>query len=109
MNLWKYQEEAREFALYPSKAAVTYTALGLASEAGEVAGKVKKVIRDRGGFFWDTDTLNAISSEIGDVLWYLAALSSDLGLSLDDIAIENIKKLKDRQSRGVIQGSGDNR
>lgn len=108
MNFWKYQEEAANFAIYPMRSKIIYPALGLTSEAGEVAGKVKKVIRDRAGE-WREPDITAVASEIGDCLWYLSSLASDLGLSLDEIAATNIQKLKDRQNRGVIQGSGDNR
>lgn len=108
MDFKEYQEKAVKTAIYGSGSTIIYPALGLANEAGEVLGKIKKVLRDNNGEF--TPELNAkIGDEIGDVLWYIAALSRDLGVSLEDIAQNNIKKLLDRQERGVIHGSGDNR
>jgi NTP pyrophosphatase (non-canonical NTP hydrolase) len=108
MEFKKYQEEATVTAVYGEGQLIIYPALGLGNEAGEVQGKVKKVLRDNGGIF--TPELNAkIGDEIGDVLWYCAALARDLGLSLEDIANNNIAKLRDRQARNVISGSGDNR
>ena len=80
----------------------------MASEAGEVAGKMKKVIRDKGGII-DEETKKELASEIGDVLWYVSQLSAELGLSLDEVALANIDKLKSRQQRGKLSGSGDNR
>lgn len=108
MDFKQYQETAVKTAVYGSGSNIIYPALGLSNEAGEVLGKIKKVLRDNDGNF--TPELNSkIGDEIGDVLWYCAALARDLNLSLDDIAENNIKKLLDRQSRGVIHGSGDNR
>lgn len=108
MDFNQYQKQAVITAIYDKQFAVTYPALGLANEAGEVLGKIKKVMRDEGGVF-GTKAVQDISKEIGDVLWYLAALSEDLGLSLDTIAEQNIQKLSDRASRGVIGGNGDDR
>lgn len=104
MDFKTYQQGARETAIYPGQYKVVYPALGLSGEAGEVCEKVKKSIRD--GKEIDID---AMTKELGDVLWYLAAISSDLGISLDDVARANYEKLKSRQERGVLQGSGDNR
>ncbi len=104
MNINSYQEKAAGFAIYPMAHKLVYPALGLASEAGEVAGKVKKVLRDS-----RQCNLDEISSEIGDCLWYLAALCTDLGLDLDTVAAENIAKLASRKARGVLSGSGDRR
>lgn len=103
MTFEEYQEQARSTAIYPRDRAIVYPALGLTGEAGEVAEKVKKWIRDG-----DLDK-EAIAKELGDVLWYIAALSGDLGISMDEIASQNIQKLRDRAVRGKIQGSGDNR
>jgi NTP pyrophosphatase (non-canonical NTP hydrolase) len=103
-----YQHAASGTALYSDSYRVTYPALGLASEAGEVAGKVKKVLRDRGGDFGEAQ-IAAIKDELGDVLWYIAALASDLGLSMDDIAADNVAKLRSRMERGVLAGDGDKR
>ena len=108
MNFNEYQVKAVETAIYGTGSTIIYPALGLANEAGEVLGKIKKVLRDKDGIFTG-ETNQAIGDEIGDVLWYMAALARDLGLSLDDIANKNIQKLMDRKARNVIQGSGDNR
>ena len=107
MRLNEYQEHARSTAIYPNasmKSALSYTALGLNGEAGEVAEKVKKFIRDGG----DLD-IEAFSKELGDVLWYLANAAADVGLTLDEVAQQNLGKLRDRQERGVLGGSGDTR
>jgi len=98
-----YQRAAVSTAIYKQEHAVIYPALGLAAEAGEVANKVKKILRD--GKF----DREAIADEVGDCMWYIAALCRDLNIDMQDIANNNIKKLKDRLERGVISGSGDNR
>ena len=85
-----------------------YPTLGLTGEAGEVADKVKKVIRDREGVF-DADTREAIKLELGDVLWYVAQLASELGYDLNEVADANLQKLSSRAARGRIGGSGDQR
>lgn len=103
-----YQRLAQGSAVYPESRAIEYLVLGLASEAGEVAGKYKKIIRDKYGLM-DADSKAALADEIGDVLWYLAMLSMELGFSLDQIAGANIAKLGDRMSRGAIRGDGDKR
>jgi NTP pyrophosphatase (non-canonical NTP hydrolase) len=108
MGFDDYQHAARRTAVYARRDRVIYPALGLASEAGEVAGKIKKVLRDQDGNF-DRTPLDAIKDELGDVLWYVAALAGDLGLSLDDIATANLAKLGARQRRGTIGGAGDQR
>lgn len=108
MHITEYQYEAGKTAIYGAGMQVMYPALGLCGEAGEIANKVKKIYRDQGGKVSE-DNKKELSKEIGDVLWYLAALSTDLNLSLSDIAKENINKLIGRQQRGTIQGSGDNR
>jgi NTP pyrophosphatase (non-canonical NTP hydrolase) len=108
MQLDDYQQAARRTAIYEDRHKVIYPALGLASEAGEVAGKVKKVLRDQGGEF-DPASVEAIGDELGDVLWYVAVLAADLGLSLDRIASENLEKLRSRQARGRLSGEGDAR
>ena len=109
MELNDYQRESRKTALYPEvgKNAI-YPTLGLVGEAGEVADKVKKILRDKKGIF-DEESKEAIKFELGDVLWYLSQLSSELGYELEDIANANLQKLNSRKSRGKIQGSGDNR
>ena len=93
-------------AVYPKKYSISYPALGLAEEAGEVAGKIKKMMRDN---IQLEDQKEKIEAEMGDVLWYLAALAHDCGLSLQVIAEKNIEKLKARQSAGTLHGEGDNR
>lgn len=103
-----YQLASKDFAIYPPQSAIEYLTLGLASEAGEVAGKVKKVLRDKKGDFTATD-VEAIGSELGDVIWYASQLATELGLNLEQIATENIQKLCDRKNRDVLGGSGDKR
>jgi NTP pyrophosphatase (non-canonical NTP hydrolase) len=80
----------------------------LINEAGEVAGKIKKVFRDKGGEI-SAETREAIKAELGDVLWYIAQVCTELEISLDDVAEANLAKLLDRQVRGKIRGDGDNR
>lgn len=98
-----FQDECLKTAIYPKQQGLAYTALGLASEAGEYAGKIKKGIRD--GTFDD----KAAAAELGDVLWYVATAAHELGYELDEIAHGVVKKLRDRAARNVIQGSGDYR
>jgi NTP pyrophosphatase (non-canonical NTP hydrolase) len=104
----EYQRLSRRTAAYPREAWLAYPALGLAGEAGEIAEHVKKVIRDDGGTISD-ERRAAMAKELGDVLWYLAGLASELELDLDQIAEENLEKLLSRQRRGVLSGSGDDR
>ena len=109
MELNSYQDAARKTAAYPDVGCnPIYPTLGLTGEAGEVADKVKKVIRDRGGVF-DADTREAIKFELGDVLWYVAQLASELGYDLEQVAEANLQKLSSRAARGRIGGSGDQR
>ncbi len=109
MDLRTYQERSRQTALYPDVGNnPIYPTLGLCGEAGEVADKVKKVLRDRGGVF-DAQTRDDLRLELGDVLWYVAQLASELELDLDDIAAANLAKLASRAARNVIGGSGDRR
>jgi NTP pyrophosphatase (non-canonical NTP hydrolase) len=109
VNFAEYQEKAKQTAKYPVIGhAVIYPTLGLTNEAGEVSGKIKKIFRDKQGIIGEAERA-ALEAELGDVLWYLAQVSSELGLSLDEIAEHNIAKLLDRQARGTIQGEGDNR
>lgn len=108
MELNIYQEKAIVTAQYGAGPKIIYPALGLSNEAGEVLGKIKKVLRDKNGEF-TTEECEKIGAEIGDTLWYIAALANDLGLKLEDIAQNNLTKLADRHSRGKIQGDGDNR
>ena len=109
MDFSEYQQKARQTAKYPVIGdRVIYPTLGLTNEAGEVAGKIKKIFRDKGGVISEADR-QALQAELGDVLWYLAQVATELGLSLDEIARRNIDKLLDRQARGKIQGDGDDR
>ena len=109
MDFADYQTKARRTATYPVIGqSLIYPTLGLASEAGEVAGKIKKIFRDKAGVIGQDDH-DALTAELGDVLWYLAQVATELGLSLDEIAEKNISKLLDRQARGKIQGDGDRR
>jgi NTP pyrophosphatase (non-canonical NTP hydrolase) len=108
MELSEYQRLSRRTAEYPREAWLAYPALGLAGEAGEVAEHAKKAIRDDGGSITE-ERRAAIAKELGDVLWYVAQIASELGLELDGIAQSNLDKLLSRQRRGVLSGSGDER
>lgn len=108
MTLNQYQEEALKTAIYPEDKKIIYPTLGLTGEAGEVAEKVKKVIRDNNQEFTD-EKKRQIALEISDVLWYCATLSHDLGYTLEEIGQMNIDKLASRQQRDKIGGSGDER
>ena len=108
MELSEYQRLSRRTAEYPREAWLTYPALGLVGEAGEIAEHAKKAIRDDAGTISDQRRA-AMAKELGDVLWYVAGLASELGLDLDQIAQENLEKLLSRQRRGVLSGSGDER
>ena len=104
-----YEMKAGQTAIFPEHKALEYLALGLTSEAGEVAGKVKKLIRDGEDMEGFELKKIAIASEIGDVLWYCAMLAKEVGVPLNDIMKENLKKLHGRKVRGTLHGSGDNR
>jgi len=106
MNINTYQEEAAKTAIYKDK--LIYPTLGLAGEAGEMANKVKKVLRDNAGELSD-EVRKDLIKELGDVMWYCAALANDLNVSLGEVCFVNIEKLKSRQERNQIGGSGDNR
>jgi NTP pyrophosphatase (non-canonical NTP hydrolase) len=109
MNFSDYQKLSRVTAQYPSIGhPVIYPVLGLVNEAGEVAGKIKKVFRDKGGEI-SAETRDALKAELGDVLWYLAQVCTELEIPLDEVAEANLAKLLDRQARGKIRGDGDNR
>lgn len=104
----EYQEVAWGTAMYPQKGNnLYYPALGL-GESGEVQGKVKKIMRDDNGVVSE-EKREAIKAELGDMMWYIAALATELGLKMSDIAKANVDKLLSRKERGVITGSGDNR
>ena len=109
MDFDNYQIEARKTAIYPNKDKnFIYPTLGLVGESGEVAEKIKKVLRDKNGNF-DYESKTAIKKELGDVLWYLANLCNELDFTLNEVAEENLEKLNNRLSRGKISGSGDDR
>jgi NTP pyrophosphatase (non-canonical NTP hydrolase) len=108
MELADYQRLSRRTAEYPREAWLTYPALGLAGEAGEVAEHAKKAIRDDGGEVSE-ERRAAMAKELGDVLWYVSQLTSELGLELEEVAQGNLDKLLSRQRRGVLSGSGDER
>lgn len=109
MELNEYGAKAAATAIYPDRGGnIIYPALKLAGEAGEVAEKVGKMIRDDGGVLTD-ERRAAIKKELGDVLWYIAALAFELDTTLEAVAVENLAKLKSRQDRGQLSGDGDDR
>jgi NTP pyrophosphatase (non-canonical NTP hydrolase) len=109
MLISDYQELSRRTATYPGAGEnLVYPTLGLAGEAGEVAEKVKKLLRDDGGVMSD-ERRAALAGELGDVLWYVAQVATEAGLDLEEIAQANLDKLLSRQRRGVLSGSGDSR
>ena len=104
-----YQKESRKTAKYPVIGhSIVYPTMGLVNEAGEVAGKVKKIFRDKGGQISAEDR-QSLKKELGDVLWYLAQMCTELDLSLQEVAEENLTKLFSRWERGTIRGDGDER
>ena len=107
-DLDMYQQVAKTTAIYPREQAIIYPTLGLTGEAGEVANKVKKIIRD-GSNKNDEKLVSEIKAEIGDCLWYIAVLADDFNIKLSDIASVNIEKLANRKKKGTIHGSGDTR
>jgi NTP pyrophosphatase (non-canonical NTP hydrolase) len=109
MLLSDYQSRSRATAVYPQMGDnLLYPTLGLCGEAGEVAEKIKKMVRDDGGTL-SAERRAALSKELGDVLWYLAQIATEAELDLDEIAEENISKLLSRRERDVLSGSGDDR
>lgn len=107
----EYQTDSAKTAVYPDRGGtggLCYLGLGLCGEAGEVAEKIKKIIRDYDGVV-DDERKSSIAKEIGDVSWYLSEICTHFGISLADVARGNVAKLQDRQRRGVLGGSGDNR
>ena len=108
LTLEDYQDFCKTTAIYPANTKLMYPALGLAGEAGEVANKVKKLIRD-GASKRPDDWKEQIAAELGDVLWYCSALATDLDISLGRVAKDNMNKLSSRKDRGTIGGSGDKR
>ena len=108
MTFDEYQHHAAASAIYPPGLKVLYPALGLGGETGETLEKIKKVFRDNDGKP-TPEQVRQIILELGDVLWYVAALASDLGYQLDAVAEMNVNKLTERKLTGKLQGSGDNR
>ena len=109
MTFEEYQKLSRKTAIYPNKDNnFVYPTLGLAGESGEVAEKIKKILRDNNGVVDDLKK-QELAKELGDVLWYVSQLATELGLSLDEIASLNIEKLYSRFDRNKISGEGDNR
>ena len=107
-DLDMYQQVAKQTAIYPREQAIIYPTLGLTGEAGEVANKVKKIIRDDGNKI-NESLVQEISAEIGDCLWHISVLADDIGVKLSDIANGNLEKLANRKKNNTIHGSGDNR
>lgn len=111
MNFSEYQLATDATAIYPKgreNGSLYYVTMGLTSEAGEVAGKVKKSLRDHDGLI-DEERAEAIASELGDVLWYCARIASEIGYNLGEVAEGNLTKLNNRKSSGTLKGDGDNR
>ncbi|MCA9397663.1 nucleoside triphosphate pyrophosphohydrolase family protein [candidate division WWE3 bacterium] len=109
MTFSEYQNESRKTAIYPNVGKnYIYPTLGLVGEAGEVAEKIKKVLRDTDGIVSD-ETISLLKKELGDVLWYVAQLAAEFGFELDEVAQHNIDKLNSRKERGVLKGTGDAR
>jgi NTP pyrophosphatase (non-canonical NTP hydrolase) len=109
MTLSEFQRRSRATAVYPGAGDnLLYPTLGLCGEAGEVAEKVKKMVRDDGGEL-TAERREALAAELGDVLWYVAQVATEAGLDLDDVAGANLAKLRSRRQRAVLQGSGDDR
>lgn len=112
LSLDDYQTRAADTAVYPHAGrgdwvALSYLGLGL-GEAGEIQGKIKKILRDAGGEVTDGDRV-ALAKELGDLQWYVAMLARELSLPLSAVAQMNLNKLGDRKARGVLGGSGDDR
>lgn len=107
----EYQDLLIKNSIYPGKGTtwgLGYTALGLTGEAGEVADKVKKILRDKNGEMGEQDKI-AIKKELGDCLWYITASAMELGFTLEDVISANIEKMQGRRERGTLSGSGDDR
>jgi NTP pyrophosphatase (non-canonical NTP hydrolase) len=104
-----YQSESKKTALrVQTSHPVVYPTLGLLNEAGELAGKVKKILRDKDGRI-DDHEVDRLKGELGDVLWYFTQICTELGLTLEEVAEANLEKIFDRKKRGVIKGEGDER
>jgi NTP pyrophosphatase (non-canonical NTP hydrolase) len=109
MDFTVYQRESRKtWSLIHTDHPIVYPTLGLVNEAGELAGKVKKIFRDKQGQIDDSDR-EALKYELGDVLWYLTQICTELDLTLEEVAAANLTKLFSRLERGTIGGEGDER
>ncbi len=109
MNFSEYQAQAKSTANYPDvEKNLYYPALGLGGEVGEMQNKIKKIMRDDGGTLREEVRQNLID-ELGDVLWYCAAMAIELHIDLEEVAQRNLDKLSSRKERGTLHGSGDNR
>lgn len=109
MNFNKYQNESRYFAIYSKRDNdIIYPLLGLLGETGELTEKIKR-LESKNYIITDETMRESIKYELGDILWYLTQLSTELNISLEDIALSNLKKLESRKSRNVLMGKGDNR
>ena len=113
MNLNDYQKQAAGTSIHRTVVEKTapfyhYLTFGLVGEAGEVAEKVKKILRDSVGEI-SPMTKNELAKELGDVLWYLSQLSAEFGFDFETIAQMNLDKLHSRLERKTLNGSGDNR
>ncbi len=109
MDMDFYQKEARKTAVYPDVGNnLIYPAIGLAGETGEVMEKIKKMMRDDGNRLND-ERREMIVKELGDVMWYVANLAAEIGVSLSEVAEKNLEKLRSRKERNVLHGDGDDR
>ncbi len=109
MEFNEYQKETRKHAIYPGLGSnFSFPTIGLAGETGEVAEKIKKIIRDKGGIV-DEQSRQEVKKELGDVLWYLAQLATELDIELEDVVITNLEKIASRKKRNMTRGEGDNR
>ncbi|MBT6253859.1 nucleoside triphosphate pyrophosphohydrolase family protein [Candidatus Uhrbacteria bacterium] len=109
MMFTDYQQQSRKTAIYPNMGAdLIYPTLGLVGEAGEIAEKIKKMIRDDGGML-TAERRDLLKKELGDVMWYLAQLCTELGFDMDEVANHNLEKLFSRKDRGKLTGDGDTR
>lgn len=109
MDFNEYQKETRKTAVYPGLGNnFSFPMIGLAGETGEVAEKIKKIIRDKNGIV-DEEARREVEKELGDVLWYLAQLATELDIALEDVVACNLEKIVSRKERNMIHGDGDNR
>lgn len=109
MEFNEYQKETRKTAIYPGLGNnFSFPTIGLAGETGEVAEKIKKIIRDKGGVV-DEQSQREVKKELGDVLWYLAQLATELDINLEDVVACNLEKITSRKERNIVHGDGDNR